>query len=76
MPNERISMSKLKQLVGLKSSNLSVRALARALGIVARISCRSNGRPEHTALLCLLQRAVDRDPPPLPTPTSAMAPDR
>jgi DNA-binding transcriptional ArsR family regulator len=31
MPNERISMSKLKQLIGLQSSNLSVRALARAL---------------------------------------------
>jgi transposase len=33
MPNERISMSKLKQLIGLQSSNLSVRALARALGL-------------------------------------------
>jgi transcriptional regulator with XRE-family HTH domain len=32
MPNERISMSKLKQLIGLQS-NLSVRALARALGL-------------------------------------------
>lgn len=31
MPNERISMSKLKQLIGLQSSNLSVRALARDL---------------------------------------------
>src|ERR1700719_4738096 len=30
MPNERISMSKLKQLIGLQSSNLSVRALSRA----------------------------------------------
>jgi hypothetical protein len=29
MPNERISMSKLKQLIELQSSNLSVRALAR-----------------------------------------------
>jgi hypothetical protein len=29
MPNERISMSKLKQLIGLQSSNLSVRALSR-----------------------------------------------
>jgi len=25
MPNERVSMSKLKQLIGLQSSNLSVR---------------------------------------------------
>jgi transposase len=33
MPNERISMSKLKQLLGLQASNLSVRALARALGL-------------------------------------------
>jgi transcriptional regulator with XRE-family HTH domain len=33
MPNERISMSKLKQLIGLQTSNLSVRALARALGL-------------------------------------------
>ena len=33
MPNERISMSKLKQLIGLQMSNLSVRALARALGL-------------------------------------------
>ena len=33
MPNERISMSKLKQLIGLQSSNLSVRVLARALGL-------------------------------------------
>ena len=33
MPNERISMSKLKQLIGLQSSNLSVRALARALDL-------------------------------------------
>lgn len=33
MPNERVSMSKLKQLIGLQSSNLSVRALSRALGL-------------------------------------------
>jgi transposase len=33
MPNERISMSKLKQLIGLQSSNLSVRAMSRALGL-------------------------------------------
>ena len=33
MPNERISMSKLKQLIGLQSSNLSVRGLGRALGL-------------------------------------------
>jgi hypothetical protein len=32
MPNERVSISKLKQLIGLQSSNLSVRALSRALG--------------------------------------------
>jgi transposase len=33
MPNERVSMSKLKQLIELQSSNLSVRALSRALGL-------------------------------------------
>jgi transcriptional regulator with XRE-family HTH domain len=33
MPNERISMSKLKQLIGLQGSNLSIRALSRALGL-------------------------------------------
>jgi hypothetical protein len=33
MPNERISMSKLKQVIGLQSSNLSVRALSRVLGL-------------------------------------------
>ena len=33
MPNEKISMSKLKQLIGLQGSNLSVRALSRALGL-------------------------------------------
>ncbi len=36
MPNERISMSKLKQLIALQASNLSVRAIARALGPVGR----------------------------------------
>jgi len=29
MPNERVSMLKLKQLIGLQASNLSVRALAQ-----------------------------------------------
>jgi transposase len=33
MPNERISMSKLKQLIELQTSNLSVRARARAVGL-------------------------------------------
>jgi predicted transcriptional regulator len=33
MPNERVSMSKLRQLIALQASNLSVRALARALGL-------------------------------------------
>ena len=33
MPNERVSMSKLKQLIALQASNLSVRAIARALGL-------------------------------------------
>jgi hypothetical protein len=33
MPNERSSMSKLKQLIELQSSNLSVRETARALGL-------------------------------------------
>lgn len=33
MPNERISMTKLKQLIGLQTSNLSVREFARALGL-------------------------------------------
>ena len=33
MPNARISMSKLKQIIQLQSSNLSVRDLSRALGM-------------------------------------------
>jgi transcriptional regulator with XRE-family HTH domain len=33
MPNESVSMSKLKQLIALQASNLSVRAIARALGL-------------------------------------------
>jgi predicted transcriptional regulator len=33
MPNQRVSMSKLKQLIALQASNLSVRATARALGL-------------------------------------------
>jgi len=33
MPNERVSMSKLKQLIALQASNLSVRAMARAHGL-------------------------------------------
>ena len=33
MPNERISMSNVKRLIGLQASNLSVRALSRALGL-------------------------------------------
>ena len=33
MPNERISMVKLKQLIALQASNLSVRALSRAVGL-------------------------------------------
>ena len=33
MPNESTSMSKLKQLIGLHTSNLSVRELPRALGL-------------------------------------------
>ena len=33
MPNESISMLKLKQLIGLQASNLSVRALSRAVGL-------------------------------------------
>ena len=40
MPNERISMSKLKQLIGLQASNLSVRALARALGLSVGAVCK------------------------------------
>jgi len=32
MPNEMFSMSKLKQLIALQTSNLSVRAMGRALG--------------------------------------------
>ena len=36
MPSERISMSKLKQLIELQSSNLSVRALARVLDLSRR----------------------------------------
>ena len=33
MPNARISMSKLKQIIQLQSSNLSVRELSRALSM-------------------------------------------
>lgn len=33
MPNEKISMSKLKQLIGPQTSNLGVRELGRALGL-------------------------------------------
>lgn len=33
MPNERLSMSKLTQLIALQASNLSVRAVDRALGL-------------------------------------------
>jgi hypothetical protein len=33
MSNERLSMPKLKQLIGLQSSNLSVRAMGRALDL-------------------------------------------
>jgi hypothetical protein len=33
MPNERISMSKLKQLIGLQASNLSIRALQNYLSL-------------------------------------------
>ena len=38
MPNKRISMSKLKQLIGLQSSNLSVRALCGCHQIMSTIS--------------------------------------
>ncbi len=44
MPNERISMSKLKQLIALQSSNLSVRALSRALGLSVGAVSKSAGR--------------------------------
>lgn len=33
MRNEGVSMSKLKQLIALQASNLSVRAITRALGL-------------------------------------------
>ena len=33
MPNEKVSVSKLKQLIALQTSNLSVRAMGRALGL-------------------------------------------
>ena len=36
MPNERVSMSKLKQLIGLQASNLSVRATGPSAGTVGR----------------------------------------
>lgn len=41
MPNERISMSKLKQLIGLRSSNLSVRVLAPRPGPLGRSGLRA-----------------------------------
>ena len=44
MPNERVSTSKLKQLIGPQSSNLSVRALSRALGLSATGTARLQNR--------------------------------
>ena len=44
MPNERISMSKLKQLIGLQSSIWYVRALRRALRVsVGAVSAYPTG---------------------------------
>jgi hypothetical protein len=43
MPNERVSMSKLKQLIALHASNLSVRAIARALSLSVDVTDRRNG---------------------------------
>ena len=57
MPNESISMSKLKQLVGLQASNLRVRALARALGLsVGAVSGISSSR-DHAVYEPLPRRA-------------------
>lgn len=56
MPNERVSMSKLKQLIALQASNLSVRAIARALdlsiGAVSKYlrAVRAAGIDMNTAL--------------------------
>jgi transposase len=73
MPNERISMSKLKQLIGLQSSNLSVRAMSRALGLSigavskylrALRSCRIDaGEAEKLSEVELEQRVFGAAPP-------------
>ncbi len=44
--DERISMSKLKHLIGLQSSNLSVPALGRALGLSVGAVSNESGAPD------------------------------
>ena len=78
MPNERVSMSKLKQLIALQTSNLSVRAMGRALGLsVGAVSkylraVRAAGiLPEEAERLPepeLERRVCRRRPTPEPTP--------
>jgi len=83
MPNERVSMSKLKQLIGLQASNLGVRALSRALGLsVGAVSkylravrrcgisaAEAETLPEHALELRVFGQA------PAPKPAAFVPPD-
>jgi hypothetical protein len=64
MPNERMSTSKLKQLIGLQTSNLSVRALARALdlsvGAVRSICARKAAEIEAAEAQTLCEADLER----------------
>lgn len=81
MPNERVSMSKLKQLIALKASNLSVRAMGRALGLsvgavskyLRAVRAAGIGAEEAETLpeSELEQRVFGPSPSPMPTRPSA-----
>jgi hypothetical protein len=64
MPNERISMLKLKQLIGLQASKLSVRALSRAVGLsIGAVSKYLRAVPARTAcvrIYCLCSLCIPR----------------
>lgn len=65
MPNERVSMSKLKQLIALQASNLSVRAIARALGLsvgaISNLECAQRGAEEQGRQQQQTEREDQRD---------------
>jgi transposase len=83
MPNERISMSKLKQLIGLQASNLSVRAMARALGLsvgavskyLRAVRAAGIGATEAETLTEGELEARVFGPKPVGHPTTLVAPD-